>query len=156
MIAYHNTPIYLAIFGTSSRSQLENFLVLEGCNISAYARAHELWQHFQIRPARMVITDRRFGGEFSGLDLARNLRSHLAVPYVYTIMLSTLSGSREIQEGIEAGADDYLLKPHSLFQIRARILVGLKWLADLDGANLPRPSDFGDAEKVTSFRQLAR
>jgi DNA-binding response OmpR family regulator len=38
----------------------------------------------------------------------------------------------EIEQGLEAGVDDYLLKPSNPIQLRARALVALRWLSYLD------------------------
>jgi DNA-binding response OmpR family regulator len=140
MINFNNALIYLAIHNTAIRSQMENFLVLENCNVTAFASAQDLWIHHRIRPARLVITDRRFGSQFSGIELTDQLRRHLSVPYVYVVMLSSLGTVAEIQEALASGVDDYLLKPHSLPQIRSRILVGLRWIAHLDAMHLVEDS----------------
>ena len=124
--------IYLAIRSPEDRSRLEDTLVLDGFDVSSFASARELWERFQTRPARVVITDRRFGETLSGLDLARNIRKHHMLPYVYIVTLSTMNRLREIEEGLAAGVDDYLIKPHNPFQLRSRILVGLRWLSYID------------------------
>jgi DNA-binding response OmpR family regulator len=38
----------------------------------------------------------------------------------------------EIKTGLEAGVDDYLVKPHNPFQIRSRVLVAMRWLTYID------------------------
>ncbi len=130
--------IYLAIRSWDDRSHMEDSLVLDHYDVSGFGTAAELWPRFQTKPARMIITDRRFDDGYCGLDLARNIRGQFPLPHVYIIMLSTLSSLNEIKDGLAAGVDDYLIKPYNPFQIRSRVLVGLRWLTHLD-AVCPEP-----------------
>jgi DNA-binding response OmpR family regulator len=127
-----NIRIYASIRKDDVRSHMEDTLVLDGFDISTFATASELWDRFQDRPARMVITDRRFEDGISGLDLARNIRQGFMLPYVFVIALSMMVRIREIEEALAAGADDYLAKPYNPVQIRTRVMVGLRWLAYID------------------------
>ena len=128
--------IYTAIRQQADRSKMEDLLVLDGFDVSSFAAAQELWEHMQARPARFVITDRRFGGDFSGLDLVANIRKTYRLPYIYVLLRSTIGRLEEIKEGLAAGADDYVLRSNNPFQIRSRLLVGLRWLAHMDSLNL--------------------
>ena len=125
-------PIYLAIRKAEDRSHMEDTLVLDGFDVSSFASAGDLWEKFQARPARIIITDRRFGGSMTGLALAQNVRKHFLLPYVYFVVLSTMNRLSEIQEGLGTGVDDYLVKPHNPFQLRSRVLVGIRWLTYID------------------------
>lgn len=124
--------IYLALRKEADRSHMEDTLVLDGFDVSTFSNAEALWEAFQQRPARVVISDRRFGTSLSGLDLARNIRKEFLLPYCYIVTLSTMNRIKEIEEGLAAGVDDYIVKPHNPFQLRSRILVGLRWLAYID------------------------
>jgi len=124
--------IYLAIKNQHDRSHVEDVLVLDGFDVSTFGSAGELWEVFQQRPARIVISERRFNTEPNGLELARNIRKHYLLPYCYVVMLSAMNRLKEIQDGLAAGVDDYIIKPHNPFQLRSRILVGLRWLAYID------------------------
>ncbi|HVY70080.1 MAG TPA: response regulator [Verrucomicrobiae bacterium] len=136
MTNQENISIYMAIRLSEERSHLEDSLVMDHYNVSTFGTAFDLWTRFQIRPVRFVITDRRFPtSDFSGLDLARNIRRDFMMPYCYVVMLSSLSRLSEIQDGLDAGVDDYLTKPTNPFQIRSRILVGLRWLQYIDKIN---------------------
>jgi DNA-binding response OmpR family regulator len=132
MASARNTSIYLALRTEKDRSSIEDSLVLDDFNVTSFRSAEELWEAFQARPARFVITERRFPGTFAGLELTQNIRHHHYLPYVYVLMLSVLSRFAEIQEGLIAGVDDYLIKPLNPTQIRARVLVGMRWLTYID------------------------
>ena len=141
MANLETTGIYLAIRDGDERSHMEDQLVLDGVDVSCFASAKELWENFQTRPVRFVITDRRFGADFDGLELVRKIRKHFQLPYIYVLMRSRLSQLKEIREGLETGVDDYLVAPHNAFQIRSRVLVGLRWLTYLDSISWKNKAD---------------
>jgi DNA-binding response OmpR family regulator len=126
------TNIYVAIRNSDERSHIEDQLVLDGANVSCFASAQELWQQFQTRPVRFILTDRLFGVEFDGMELVRQIRKSYQLPYVYVLMRSRLGQIQEIKEGLEAGVDDYLIFPHNNFQIRSRVMVGMRWITYID------------------------
>jgi DNA-binding response OmpR family regulator len=130
--------IYIAIRKSQERSRMEDRLVLDGYDVSSFRDANELWEQFQVKPARMVITDRRFGSSFDGLELARAIRKDYMLPYVYIVVLSVMDTIKNIQEGLAAGVDDYLIKPPNPFQVRTRVLIGARWLTYIDSLHEPR------------------
>lgn len=69
-------------------------------------------------PFDAVISDRRLP-DGDGLDLVRELRT--AGNSVPVLMLTALGLPKERVIGLEAGADDYLPKPFSLFELLARV-----------------------------------
>ena len=124
--------IYIAAKRQDDRSHLVDSMIMDGFNVTAFPSANDLWQHFQLRPARIVMTERRFEYGLSGLDVVAQIRRLHPWPYVYVIVTSSLNRMEEIEQGLEAGVDDYLLKPFNPIQLRARALVALRWLSYLD------------------------
>lgn len=70
------------------------------------------------QPFDAVICDRRLP-DGDGLDLVKELRA--ANNHVPLLMLTALGLPKERVAGLEAGADDYLPKPFSLFELLARV-----------------------------------
>jgi DNA-binding response OmpR family regulator len=65
-----------------------------------------------------IVLDIRLPG-LSGLDLCRELRAqHSPVPI---LMLTAMGGELDRVLGLELGADDYLTKPFSVLELRARV-----------------------------------
>lgn len=76
-------------------------------------------------PPDLVITDVMMP-EMDGFELLRSLRSHSTTQDIPVIMLSARAGEEARIEGLEAGADDYLIKPFSARELMARVEATLK------------------------------
>jgi len=59
--------------------------------------------------------------KMNGFELARRLRADEATKSMPIIMLTARAQDTDVEEGFEAGADDYLRKPFSPQELRARV-----------------------------------
>ena len=59
-----------------------------------------------------------------GLDVCRALRASSSQPYTYVLMLTAKGRKQDVIEALEAGADDYLIKPFDPYELHARLTVG--------------------------------
>lgn len=73
----------------------------------------------------LVLTDVMMPG-MDGFELLRSLRSNPATQDISIILLSARAGEEARIEGLEAGADDYLIKPFSARELLARVEASLK------------------------------
>jgi PAS domain S-box-containing protein len=82
-------------------------------------------------PPDLVLTDVMMP-RLDGLGLLRGLRSAPNTRAIPVIMLSARAGEEAQVEGLEAGADDYLIKPFSARELLARVqnLVMVKRMRD--------------------------
>lgn len=74
-------------------------------------------------PPDLILSDWMMPG-MDGLDFCRAFREHPSEIYSYFILLTSKSEKNEIAEGLDAGADDFLTKPVSSDELRARISAG--------------------------------
>jgi two-component system KDP operon response regulator KdpE len=74
----------------------------------------------------LVILDITLGDDPDGLEVCRRLRKWSQVPI---IMLSVRGDERTKVHALDAGADDYLTKPFSMEELRARIQAVLRRVA---------------------------
>jgi two-component system cell cycle response regulator len=72
---------------------------------------------------RLVILD-WIMPQFDGVDVCRAIRTRALEPYTYIILLTVKGEQKEIVEGLEAGADDYITKPFDLLELKARLRAG--------------------------------
>ena len=86
----------------------------------------EAWGRIMEEPApSLVIADWEMPG-LDGPDLCRRLRNTPLRAHLYVLLLTARSGRADIVTGLEAGADDYLVKPVDLSELRARLQVGVR------------------------------
>jgi len=71
-------------------------------------------------PPDLVISDVRMPG-IDGIDLLRALRAAPTTHDVPVILVSARAGERETIAGLEAGADDFLIKPFSGRELMVRV-----------------------------------
>lgn len=76
------------------------------------------------RPPDLLIADVMMPG-IDGFELLRRLRVEPATRELPIILLSARAGEEARVEGIEAGADDYLIKPFSARELTARVQMHL-------------------------------
>ena len=79
------------------------------------------WERFERELPDVVITDWMMPG-MDGLELCRRVRQRADDGYSYIILATSLDEHRYVVEGMEAGADDYLTKPISPFDVQARLI----------------------------------
>jgi two-component system cell cycle response regulator len=76
---------------------------------------------------RLVILDWMMP-KADGVEICRTIRKQAREPYVYFILLSAKGERSEIIEGLQAGADDYMIKPFDLSELKARVRSGRRIL----------------------------
>ena len=62
--------------------------------------------------------------EMDGLEVCRRARQQPTVTPVYIILLTAKAQKSDVVQGLEAGANDYILKPFNRDELRARVRVG--------------------------------
>ena len=82
----------------------------------------EAWKLVEGDPSIDVcVTDRQMPG-MGGEELVAKIRTELDGRYVYTVLLTAQDTSEEVIEGMEAGADDYLVKPLDQVALSTRLV----------------------------------
>jgi two-component system cell cycle response regulator len=67
--------------------------------------------------------------DIEGIELCQRIRkAGSSRPYVYVILLTSKDGRQDMLHAMEAGADDYLVKPFDELELKARLLVGKRIL----------------------------
>lgn len=77
----------------------------------------------QPSPPSILVSDWMMP-RMDGLTLCRKIRGLENAHYIYVILLTTKGEKRDIIEGLEAGADDFLTKPFNHEELKYRIRIG--------------------------------
>jgi diguanylate cyclase (GGDEF)-like protein len=77
---------------------------------------------------RLAILDWVMPG-VEGIEICRELRRRPQGSYTYALLLTSKSRKEDVLKGLEAGADDYLIKPFDLLELQARLWTGRRIIA---------------------------
>jgi DNA-binding response OmpR family regulator len=67
--------------------------------------------------------------EIDGPDVCRRVRAELPLANMYLLLVTAREGRGDVVAGLEAGADDYIIKPFDPDELRARVAVGVRVLS---------------------------
>jgi diguanylate cyclase (GGDEF)-like protein len=76
---------------------------------------------------RVALLDWVMPGK-NGVDVCRAVRHDRPEPYTYMLLLTAKDAKENIVEGLESGADDYLIKPWDPDELKARLRTGQRLL----------------------------
>lgn len=111
-----------------SRTVLEDMLVDWGYEVLAVSDGISALNLLQSDdPPRMAILDWMMPG-MDGLQVCREVRRKGQEPYIYMLLLTARSEKEDIVEGLDAGADDYLVKPVDDHELKVRLRAGRRVL----------------------------
>jgi PAS domain S-box-containing protein len=111
--------VLLADDNADMRGYLQR-LLQPGYQVTAVADGQEALDAVRSQPFDLVISDVMMPG-LDGLQLVGELRAHSRAPDLPVLLLSARAGQEAAIEGLEAGADDYLVKPFSAAELLARV-----------------------------------
>ena len=73
-------------------------------------------------PPRIAVLDWQMPG-LDGIDVCRRVRARRGAPYQYLLMLTARGAKSDVVRALDAGADDYLVKPFHAEELRSRLRV---------------------------------
>jgi two-component system cell cycle response regulator len=123
-----STPILLAEDDPVTRMLMTRFLKKAGYEVDAVADGTEALEHMTRRYYPLLVTDWEMP-EMDGIELCKAVRNLQLDGYVYALLLTARNAKEHIIAGLEAGADDYLVKPVHEPELVARLNTGRRILA---------------------------
>lgn len=112
----------------TSRTVLQAILSKWGYEVTSAADGTEAMAVMTGEDApSLAILDWMMPG-MDGVTLCRKLRGLEKEMSVYIILLTSKSEKEDIVRGLEAGADDYIVKPFDNFELKARVNAGRRML----------------------------
>ncbi len=116
--------VLVADDSASIRTLLSHTLEKWGYDVTVCSTGTEVWNYVRRGiQFNIMILDWIMPG-MSGVELCQKIRSLNTDGYCYIILLTGNSTTNDIIEGLNSGADDYLVKPLSLAELKARVTVG--------------------------------
>jgi CheY-like chemotaxis protein len=107
-----------------SRRLLERKLTSWGYEVVSCTNGAEAWQelHREAAPSLAILNWMMPG--MDGVQVCKEIRKQKRRGYTYIILLTARDRKRDIVEGIDAGADDYVTKPFNPHELKVRIRAG--------------------------------
>jgi DNA-binding response OmpR family regulator len=100
-----------------------------GADVATAEDGHGAWLQIQERTqSTVLILDRMMPG-IDGVDLCRSARLLPTFPPLYIVMVTSASETADVTAGLDAGADDYVVKPFKAAELKARAQVGMRMVA---------------------------
>jgi len=107
-----------------SRRILEANLLEWGYEVMVASDGGEAWEIIQQPESPSLIISDWMMPRMDGLALCRKIRNMEKSEYIYFIILTAKGEKKDIIEGLEAGADDFLTKPFNREELKYRIRIG--------------------------------
>lgn len=107
---------------------LSGLLSSWGYDVTVARDGEEAWRHLQSNDGlRLAILDWIMPG-IDGLELCRRIRDARRSNYVYILLMTAKQDSSGLLTVMEAGADDYLVKPFDKQELKLRLRAGCRIL----------------------------
>jgi two-component system response regulator MtrA len=94
----------------------------EGMEVDLVGRGDEVMELFHQSPPDLVLLDLMLPG-LDGIEVCKLIRAESMIPIV---MLTAKGETTDVVKGLEAGADDYIVKPFQTSELLARIKARLR------------------------------
>lgn len=114
--------ILVAEDDAGTRQILEAAVASLGHECIAAIDGEEAWHLFEAVDVDVVLSDRMMPG-MDGVELCRRIRACERDTYTYFIFLTAFDRKADLLSGMEAGADDYLVKPLDIDDLKMRLFV---------------------------------
>lgn len=106
-----------------TRRVLSTLLEYQGHTVVEAADGEAAWTLVQESDISFVVSDWVMP-DLAGVDLCRRIRAASLNRYVYVILCTSKARKSDVIEGMDAGADDFLVKPVSADELRVRVRAG--------------------------------
>jgi DNA-binding response OmpR family regulator len=86
----------------------------------------QAWEHLRAAEAPTLAILDWMMPEMDGPDVCRRVRAELPLANMYLLLVTARESRGDVIAGLDAGADDYIIKPFDPDELRARVAVGIR------------------------------
>jgi DNA-binding response OmpR family regulator len=116
--------ILVADDDAATRRALEALLSKWGYAVTSVGGGQQAWQILQSESAPQLAIIDWMMPDIEGIEICRMLRERASERYTYILLLTSKSEKVELVEGMNAGADDYIVKPFDPAELKVRLAAG--------------------------------
>ncbi|MGQ9671286.1 MAG: GGDEF domain-containing protein [Desulfosoma sp.] len=122
--------ILVADDDSTTRRMVASMLTKWGYEVVTAPSGDAAWNVLQGEDSpRLAVLDWVMPG-MDGVDICRKVREEVPTDrYLYMILLTAKTSRQEIISGLEAGADDYMIKPFDPSELQVRVGIGRRIIA---------------------------
>src|SRR5437867_2475696 len=160
-----NTPAKILVVDDTPKNVklLADLLTVKGYNVVTAASGREALEQLETERPDLVLLDVVMP-EMSGYEVCRTIRENPTTQILPVVMVTALDPAEERIKGLDAGADDFLIKPINRAELLARVqsLLRIKELHDTIQAQASELYDWNKnlelrvQEQVQQLERLGR
>ena len=133
-----------------SRRNLQRLIAKRGHEVTAVGSAEEAEAALAKQSFPFLILDWMLPGK-SGVDLCRQLRAGSNGDEMFILLVTAKADTEDLEQALEAGANDYLTKPLDLGLLNVRICVAERQIRELTERNQGRAALIESAQTMTNI-----
>jgi DNA-binding response OmpR family regulator len=99
-----------------------------GYETKVVADGAQAWEYLRNASAPTLAILDWMMPEVDGPDVCRRVRAELPLAHMYLLLVTARESRGDVVAGLDAGADDYIIKPFDPDELRARVAVGVRVL----------------------------
>src|SRR5438067_4124093 len=99
-----------------------------GHDTTIVSNGAQAWEHLRAASAPTLAVLDWMMPELDGPDVCRRVRAELPDAHMYLLLVTARESRGDVVAGLDAGADDYIIKPFDPEELRARVGVGVRML----------------------------
>lgn len=133
-----------------SRRNLQRLIAKRGHEVTAVGSAEEAEAALAAESFPFLILDWMLPGK-SGVELCRELRAGPAGDEMFILLVTAKADTEDLEQALEAGANDYLTKPLDVGLLDVRISVAERQIRELTERNQARAALLESARTMTNI-----
>jgi len=133
-----------------SRRNLQRLIARRGHEVTAVGSAEEAEAALAADSFPFLILDWMLPGK-SGVELCRELRAGPQGDEMFILLVTAKADTEDLEQALEAGANDYLTKPLDVDLLDVRISVAERQIRELAERNQARAALFESARTMTNI-----